>query len=121
MPSYTQCHLCCERVCLDVQENRQLRLEGDEEMYARRLQLERAEAEHKAAEAHKRYLKIRAASSDCQLHQQDSTVQPLHLYVSFCLVASLQAFTNVPRAYSLAETHAASSLSDASNPVTQHA
>jgi hypothetical protein len=37
-----------------TQENRQLRLEGDKEMYARRLQLERVEAEQKAAEANKR-------------------------------------------------------------------
>ena len=38
----------------DMQENRQLRLESDKEMYARRLQLERVEAEQKAAEANKR-------------------------------------------------------------------
>ncbi len=37
-----------------MQENRQLRLESDKEMYARRLQLERVEAEQKAAEANKR-------------------------------------------------------------------
>lgn len=37
-----------------MQENRQLRLESDKEMYARRLQLERVEAEQKAAEANRR-------------------------------------------------------------------
>ena len=37
-----------------MQENRQLRLESDKEMYARRLQLQRVEAEQKAAEANKR-------------------------------------------------------------------
>ena len=37
-----------------MQENRQLRLESDKELYARRLQLEREEAAQKAAEANKR-------------------------------------------------------------------
>lgn len=37
-----------------MQENRQLRLESDKEMYARRLQLEREEAAQKAADANKR-------------------------------------------------------------------
>ena len=37
-----------------MQDTRQQRLESDKEMYARRIQLERVEAEQKATEAYKR-------------------------------------------------------------------
>ena len=49
------CKLYQHEVLLGVQDIRQQRLEGNREMYARRLRLAKEEAQRKAEEANKRY------------------------------------------------------------------
>lgn len=101
MPSCTGVIFAVSHAGLSIQANRQLRLESDKEMYARRLQLERAAAEQKATEANKRYLISPAASGDRKTtakHQQllvHSVVRPVLSSVG---------------THSLVETHTASSL-----------
>lgn len=101
MPSCTGVIFAVNHVCLSIQANRQLRLESDKEMYARRLQLERAAAEQKATEANKRYLISPAASCERKTiakHQQ------LHVH------SVVRPVLSSVGTYSLAETHTASSL-----------
>lgn len=54
-----------------IRENRQLRLESDKKMYARRLQLERVEAEQKAAEANKRMVVARRRTQEAAQRQKE--------------------------------------------------
>ncbi|KAL0026873.1 hypothetical protein WJX77_008203 [Trebouxia sp. C0004] len=54
-----------------IRENRQLRLESDKEMYARRLQLQRVEAEQKAAEANKRMVVARRRTQEAAQRQKE--------------------------------------------------